>query len=314
MITIYEMRQLNLLVFDSLLESFFMKHAFLIMAHKNFDQLDELLRLLDHERIDIFLHVDKKSPKYVVPICSYSNIIQIPSIKTNWGGYSLVESELKLLDAALHNGENYNFIHLLSGQDLPIKPIGEILSFFDSHKKYNFIHFDLPEDSKKREERVRYYYPFLEYKQRGKRTIWSISQRLILEIQKFLNVDRTKGYKGQFKSGSQWWSIDSELARYILSERKLIRKLFKYTMSDEMFVQTLVYNSKYYETLYRKESDELIANQRLIDFDRGNPYIWTIKDIDEIKNSDLLFARKFDDSVDKEVIEDIIEFCNYSKQ
>ena len=36
------------------------KHAYLILAHNNFYCLERLLKLLDDERNDIFLHVDKK--------------------------------------------------------------------------------------------------------------------------------------------------------------------------------------------------------------------------------------------------------------
>lgn len=36
------------------------KHAYLIMAHQNFEQLAILLELLDDIRNDIFIHVDKK--------------------------------------------------------------------------------------------------------------------------------------------------------------------------------------------------------------------------------------------------------------
>ncbi len=36
------------------------KHAYLIMAHDNFEQLKILLDLIDDYRNDIYLHIDKK--------------------------------------------------------------------------------------------------------------------------------------------------------------------------------------------------------------------------------------------------------------
>ena len=36
-------------------------HAYLIMAHKNIEQLKKLLKLLDAPDNDIFLHIDKKA-------------------------------------------------------------------------------------------------------------------------------------------------------------------------------------------------------------------------------------------------------------
>lgn len=41
-----------------------MKHAYLIMVHNQFYVLEILLKLIDDERNDIFLHIDKKSIKF----------------------------------------------------------------------------------------------------------------------------------------------------------------------------------------------------------------------------------------------------------
>lgn len=38
-----------------------MKDAWLIIAHNQFDYLKKILKLLDSERNDIFLHIDKKA-------------------------------------------------------------------------------------------------------------------------------------------------------------------------------------------------------------------------------------------------------------
>ena len=38
-----------------------MKHAYLILAHNNFNQLKKLINLLDDIDNDIFIHIDEKS-------------------------------------------------------------------------------------------------------------------------------------------------------------------------------------------------------------------------------------------------------------
>ena len=43
------------------------RHAFLIMAHHQFDFLKELLLALDDERNDIYLHIDQKVPDSDLP-------------------------------------------------------------------------------------------------------------------------------------------------------------------------------------------------------------------------------------------------------
>ena len=39
------------------------KHAYCILAHNNFHQLQTLINCIDDERNDIYLHIDKKAVK-----------------------------------------------------------------------------------------------------------------------------------------------------------------------------------------------------------------------------------------------------------
>ena len=71
---------------------------------------------------------------------------------------------------------------------------------------------------------------------------------------------------------------------------------------DEVFLQTLVVNSKFYDKLYLKTNDDYHANMRDIDWKRGQPYVWRNLDYYELMNSNYLFARKFDERVDSEII------------
>ena len=40
------------------------KHAYLIIAHNNFEQLKNLIHALDDTRNDIYVHIDKKASVY----------------------------------------------------------------------------------------------------------------------------------------------------------------------------------------------------------------------------------------------------------
>lgn len=55
-----------------------------------------------------------------------NNVKFVPSIKTYWVGFSLVQAELILLREAIKNEEN-QYSHLISGADFPTKPIIEIV-------------------------------------------------------------------------------------------------------------------------------------------------------------------------------------------
>lgn len=112
------------------------KHAYLILAHKSDYVLNSLLRLIDDERNDIFIHMDKRNRKYneskTCSVVKKATIKHCERWKCAWGGYSLVKAELSLLELATKSG-NYSYYHLLSGQDLPIKSQDEIHNFFASN-------------------------------------------------------------------------------------------------------------------------------------------------------------------------------------
>ena len=66
------------------------KHAYLIIANNNWDQLLLQLQLLDHEKNDIFLMIDAKS-KFNDEIklktaLRYSKLIFVDRMKIFWGG------------------------------------------------------------------------------------------------------------------------------------------------------------------------------------------------------------------------------------
>ena len=107
------------------------------------------------------------------------------------------------------------------------------------------------------------------------------------------------------KKWHQWNSITDEFCRYILSQSDYILKTFKYIcIPDEIFLQSMLWNSKYKEHAYCDEHGEM-NSLRAIDWQRGGPYVWTHNDVEELRCSKALFARKFS-SQDYEFIDDII--------
>ena len=78
------------------------KQAYLLMAHNNLEQLNFLIRSLDSEFSDIFLHLDAKSkinPDEIVRPVS-SQLYFCDRINVYWAEYSQVQCELNLLRLA----------------------------------------------------------------------------------------------------------------------------------------------------------------------------------------------------------------------
>lgn len=101
-----------------------MKQAYLIMAHNNFKILEILIKLLDYEMHDIYIHIDKKTKNFDIEklksIPKFSKINIFQEIDVKWGDLTQVKCEIYLLEKAKNMGE-YSYFHLLSRSRLTIE-------------------------------------------------------------------------------------------------------------------------------------------------------------------------------------------------
>lgn len=288
------------------------KHAYLIIAHNEFYILEKLIKLIDNEKNDIFLHIDKKVKKFDFKkferMVKKSNLYFTKRIDVVWASSSQIKCELLMLEEATKKG-NYSYYHLISGVDLPIKSQEYIHDFFDNCGNKEFIHY---RDYDKLEShlipRVKYYHLFVSaFRDKSfKGKIKYKFYNLFMKIQYKLKINRAKN--NNYRSGANWFSITDDCARYIVKNKKEILKQYKYTRcADEIFLQSLILNTKYFDNLYLKSKDNNESIMRLIDWNRGKPYTFKLEDYEELINSDMLFARKFSTKDNKKLIDKIYE-------
>ncbi len=283
------------------------KHAFLIMAHGNWELLGRLIKKLDHPDNDIFLHIDKKVPfpfeiKDTLSHCVCpSSLYFTERIKINWGGYSMVKCELLLLKEA-HSRNKYRYFHIMSGVDFPIKSMDYIHNFFIQNDGSEFVDKEADEWTERTVWQFRYYHPFQELFGRygSRKNIFYCLEYYYLKLQAFHGIDRRKQFPDiHFYRAPNWCSITDDFVKYILSKKDWIKKCFGMTKcSDEMFVPTLLFNSTF--------AEKQKPCMRLIDWVRGNPYVFTIDECKEIVESNNLFIRKVGLSNSKQA--ELVEF------
>lgn len=285
------------------------KHAYLIIAHNNFEILKKLIALLDDPRNDIYIHISSKVRNFkfdeMKAFAKKSNLIFTERINVRWGGYSMIQCELLLLNAAIR--KEYEYYHLLSGVDLPLKDQDYIHNFFDQNKDMVFLNLNNRNEDPEVVNRLKYYYMFSGRPRAliPKMALKSINRSLLV-IESILHINRLKKLPMKIYMGANWFSIPHYLAKYILSEEKFIKKIFRYTFcADEIFIQTLVGASDYMNRIYR--NDECDSNMRYVDWNRGKPYVWKEEDYEELINSHYLFARKFDYAQDHRIVVRIYE-------
>ena len=300
-----------------------MKHAFLILTYKHYDQLKVLLKLLDHEDADIFIHADKTDTGFneqdFENICQYSKVTMIPRIDVAWGDYTQELAEMNLIQAALNADEHYDYFHFISGMDLPIKSMDHIMKFFEEHNGEIFV--ECNDVLKLRSEfrfMLRYDVYHLFQKHIGKGRTFIKGKRWLKYIdfgqcilQHIFGVSRTRKMVKNgitIKGGSQWFSIPRYFAEYINNDRENILKFCHdgYCL-DEVFMATWLYNSPYYDRIYRggRSYDSSLRRYKWVNFD---PTMVTIGDIKEYdKEDDAIFARKFAIEDNPEVVKFLLK-------
>ena len=282
------------------------KHAYLIMAHNNFQQLQTLISLLDDPRNDIYHHIDKKAKSFSHnDICvQHSTLVIINRISENWGGHSQIACELNLLKAAIP--KHYQYYHLLSGVDLPLKTQDELHSFFEAGYPNNYIRFDeIANQTGSFMSRISQYHVLQDIIGRHSGLVIAVLVRLerySLLLQRKLGICR-KQYIKPYK-GTNWFSITDALAQHILDHEALIKNQFYHSVcADEVFLHSVAMASPY--------CDYIVNNSlRAIDWKRGNPYTNRQEDVEELLHSSNLFARKFDINIDSSAIDKVVAYLS----
>lgn len=280
------------------------RHAYLIMAHENHDQLCQLLSLLDDERNDIYLQTDSKGQIKLSELRLWKGeLIILPPFPIFWGGYSVIKGELNLLRESSKRG--YHYYHMLTGADLPLVSQDTIHEYLeDSDTEYIDIE---PKYKETAVEKASYYHFFVERPSYRRNRLLRAMRHGLVKAQKGLGITVSREPPRGFHHGSAYFSITHAFAQYILSKEPWIEKTFRHGLvCDEVFIQTLILDSPFKEKRCLGVEDKT-SNLRYIDWKRrekNSPYTFNVNDYDELMKAREIafFARKFNINRDRQII------------
>ena len=295
------------------------KVAFIIQCHKNPEQIhlltDGLKKIFDCR---IFLHVDKKSAQ-IRPALDTDRHTLVPeekSIDVRWGKFSQCEATLELIEAVLSSEEKFDYICLISGQDLPIVSREDAARLLPE-PPIPFIQVIGPDDPMHR------YY--------AKRNDvfcpeWMIQRTLFARILRRLYLIMTGGRGYTFPIfrrkwdipyyfGSSWWCLPyncvGEMMEILKSNQEYI-DYFKHAVNpDESLFQTL-----FMQTSYAGQQKNILT---YVDWSQGksSPRTFTADQWEVLvaAKKNYAFARKFDYSLDQAVCHRVMtELCGLSPE
>ena len=278
-----------------------MKTAFLILAHDQPFHLSKLVNYLSCDWTRIFIHIDR-----MVNIAEFRKCIPEQGeisflngndrISVNWGGFSQIRASLNLLDASLNSGEHFDRFCLLTGSDFPIKALEKIKVSFDSDKEFMRIDRRLDGTENGTYHKMVMYLHYLD----------SPFPKL---TGRFLKIPRKVYGRIGLYMGSAYWSLTKGCISYItefLQRDKGYTTFHEHTKSpDEIFFHSIVKSSPFAAKITHDFERANDLNEYYSLNEHGCHYIdWNTKginrprildesDLNNLLDSEALFARKF---------------------
>ena len=267
-----------------------MTHAWLIIAHNEFEILQLLVSALDDVRNDLYVHIDKKVKTLPRLSVQKSRLFLLENrMDVRWGAPSQISCELLLMRTALKSGQ-YDRFHIISGTHLPLKSRDQLTAFFDRYDGCELMHV-WEKDERDIGNKLQRYNLFVNGfsspapgLQKFSRFCWTVAQGL----QKRLRINRFPG-KAFIKSDN-WVSLTRQATEYLVGHAADIVRKYRFSYcGDEYFVAT---------ELNKAGGFHIVNTEQLlkVDFVLHNPRVYTMDDYEALASSDCLFARKFSSS------------------
>jgi hypothetical protein len=298
-----------------------MRIVFIILAHKLPEQLVRLVRKLDTESSWFLIHVDKRTDsktfrKMKEPLSTCQNVFFLDRHVSNWGDLGILKATLKGIYKIRTLGLQFDYVINLSGQDYPLKSNHQIRRYLEQHEGQTFMeYFALPDDHWKRENgglnRVVYWHFYWRGQcysiRRNSRFVALLSNLLGPVLSAKLPLERK--IPGDLKpfGGSAWWCISKDCIEYLVEimekEYRLIKFFQHVYIPEELFYQTVLLNSPLKNLIVNDDLHYIIWPDTKSD----HPFLLQKHDFDGFIHTDKLFARKFDSTLDAEVLDMIDE-------
>jgi hypothetical protein len=275
-----------------------MKVAHIIMCHKNPAFVARLIKTMSHDFFDFYVHADKKNTEE-----NFAVLANLPRTKliekrvvVEWAGYSCLQAILNCIEEIINSETQYDFVNILTGQDYPLKSANYIYNFLETNKGKSFIKFETPPSEWWDNALQRFTkYHMTNYRFKGKTRIEQLLSFILPERKFPLEYGL---YGGPY---SAHWTVSMDVAKYIfefLKDNKKISNFFNYTWgSDEFLITSIIMNSPYKDNVVNE-------NYRYMDWSHGGarPRILTVVDLPILLKSPAFFARKFDPTLDLDIL------------
>jgi len=276
------------------------KHAFLIFAHKQPNLMGRTIRRLEAENHYFFIHVDKKTKNYSDFKLAVKDIPNVffheDRFAVYHAGSSHLLATLALMRDVIRLVPDYDYIHIISAQDYPLRSNEQFDAFFEN-TSHSFMYLDEEELHNKN----------INYLKRGvnefhfnrtSTTLAKIYEKLRLGsiIALFYKRAPIKNLHG----GWDWYSWNKKVLdafmQYINQNPQYLKRFNHTVCPTEKIVQTFVCDKTEQLEIETTNPLRYISwhAHRPVDTDY-RPFTLTEQDYDFIIDSKAFFCRKVDE-------------------
>ena len=265
--------------------------GYLILVHRYPEQFKRLFRAIHDPANRYVVHIDRNSGPALEQdirdfLAPYPNAEVIESRRALWGGYSLIDAELRGMARLLEMSDDWEVFINLSGQDFPLKSQADIKAFLTLNRGKEFIRAldqrQIRPDTLARIQNVAF-----ELRDRILRTV--VRRPFLRGVTPYI--------------GTQWMMVSRRFCQFVCHDRKADRfkAFYRNTfIADEGFFQTVMKNTDQHG---RMINDDMRMIDWIPDGDiKLRPRTFTLADAPMLKASPDLFARKFDAEVDDGIL------------
>jgi Core-2/I-Branching enzyme len=285
--------------------------VYLILVHKNFDQVSRLMRRLLMTDSGVIIHVDKKVGIPFNFLTEFENsqcsrvFLTEKRYFIEWGSFETVLACLALLEEGVLHFPAASYFVFLSCQDYPIKSAEFIDDFFRRNGSNFICHTPLLEE-KWKYGGVRRINRF--YWAKNRKSLPGYFCRTIPCPPRHFPIPA-----GKIHVGSLWCALKRDAVIKVLDfvkKHPAILKVFRWTyIPEEMFFQTVLVGFLNESKLVNKgihflEHFSLPRDWlRLKILNRNGYRNLGTADFEKLKSSSALFARKFDTTIDSGILD-----------
>lgn len=265
--------------------------AYFILVHRFPEQFKRLFQSIYLPGNSYVVHIDKSSgpelagnlAKFLEP---YQGVQILAARNALWGGYSLVDAELRSMAMLLKMDRDWTHYINLSGQDFPLKSQSYIRKFLTANPGRQFIRA-VNQQSERPDTMNRVSHYFIEGLGRIFQT--RIARKFLHDASPFI--------------GTQWKAVTRSFCEFVCNDpqARRFKQFYRRTfIADEAFFQTVMMN-------HLGQGEMMNDDLRMIDWVpdgdiKLRPRNFGSADIAALERSPNLFARKFDEIEDRDVL------------